>query len=264
MRGEVDLIARCLNTVSSLRSRRGWLAVGAALLALALGLAGWWSRQASDQQERARADSLAKAGRFAEALPLLQRQHRRQPNDLTLLRDLATCLAAVGRLDDASALLLQANERQPSDAGVLLELGRLSLERGDAAEAEAWLGKALAVDPTDRRSNHMLLQSLRLQGKETAAKDQLAKFQRLLADLARATEIMNDALKERPNDPDLHLELGVLLLRNGQTERGLQELERAVELEPRQRAAHAALADYYEKHGQPERAVVHRRALRKE
>ena len=143
-----------------------------------------------------------------------------------------------------------------------LERGRLALELDQPAQAEAWLRRALAIDPSDRRAHHRLYQSLRLQGKEKEAEEQLVTSERLAADLKRLGEIMTETMNQRPNDPDLHCELGILYLRNGQERHGLHWLERALELNPQHRGAHQALADHYEKVGQAERAAWHKNKLR--
>lgn len=207
------------------------------------------------------ADSLVKAGRFGDALPMLERHKQQRPNDAMVLVDLAICAAAAGALDQAQALLVQVLDQQPRHAVALLELGRVYFERGDPKSAETWLQKSLEVDPTDRRANHLLFQSLRLQGKDDQARALQARSERILADLTRLRQIMTDDLVKRPNDPDLFSELGALHLRNGQARQGLHWLEQTLKLDARHRSAHQSLAQYYEKIGQPERAAQHRRQL---
>jgi Tfp pilus assembly protein PilF len=208
------------------------------------------------------ADSLYKAGLFAEALPLLEELAPRHAGDATVIVALAGCRAAAGQLDKARELLDALLAKQPRHSVALLERGRLEFELDRPSEAEAWLKKALAADPSDRRANHLLYQCLRLQGKEKEAQEQLAKSERVAADLKRLGEIMTETMNERPNDPDLHCELGVLYLNYGQDRQGLHWLERALEIDPKHRGAHQALATYYARTGQAERAAWHKDKLR--
>jgi len=255
------LLSRCLAPVQTLRKRPRWALACAAFALAALAGGGWWVWNEYDKEQDARGYRLAKAGRFAEALPLLERQHRRRSNDVTVLLELASCRAALGQLENAQECLQKAIDLQPRNGAALLQLGRLSLESEQGELAESWLRKALAIDPTDRRAHHLLLQSLQMQGKEALAKEQFATLERLRADLARASAIMSDALKQRPHDADLHHELGALLLRNGQVRLGLEWLERALEIDRRHRPTRDTLASYYDKIGQPQLAAEYRRKL---
>ena len=83
----------------------------------------------------------------------------------------------------------------------------------------------------------------------------------MAADLTLLTDLMTDQLKQRPHDPDLHHRIGVLYLQNGLEQQGLSWLRRTLALDPMHRPAHQAFIDYYEKLGQPENALAHRRKL---
>ncbi|MCI0682927.1 MAG: tetratricopeptide repeat protein [Gemmataceae bacterium] len=207
------------------------------------------------------ADSLVKTGRFQQAAPLLEQLRTERPDDVTVLIGIALCHVAAREFDQAAALLSQALERQPGHALALLERGRLELEQNRPELAEGWLRKSLAADPADRRAHYMLFQCLRLQAKDEAADRQLADAKRVVADLNRLREIITDELARRPGDVGLHHELGVLYLRNGQAKQGIDWLERALKLDARHRPTHQALAEYYDKAGQPDRAAVHRGKL---
>jgi hypothetical protein len=66
--------------------------------------------------------------------------------------------------------------------------------------------------------------------------------------------------RNHPNDAAIRWELWQWSRRNGQDEEGLAWLLQLVRLEPKHAAAQAALADYFERAGQPRRAALHRGA----
>ena len=61
------------------------------------------------------------------------------------------------------------------------------------------------------------------------------------------------------HDPAPRLEAGRILLRLGKAPEGLRLLRTALLEDPRHRPTHQALADYYERAGNRERAARHRR-----
>jgi tetratricopeptide (TPR) repeat protein len=205
------------------------------------------------------ADALYLSGLWDEALRHYEQLRPSRPDDPAVLLGLAGCWANTGRLEEAQRLLDRLIADCPPNAVALMERGRLDLENERPAEAERWLRKSLAVNPSDRRTNHLLTQCLRLQGKDKEAREQEQKAERTLADLRRLGLILTEEMSKSPNDPNLHWELGVLCLRNGQVKQGLGWLSRALELDPRHKASHRALADYFTKAGDSARAAHHLR-----
>jgi Tfp pilus assembly protein PilF len=72
-------------------------------------------------------------------------------------------------------------------------------------------------------------------------------------------ELMQQVLKT-PRSAPLRHEIGALFLRNGFTEDGLSWLRTALEQDPAYRPAHQALAEHYQRTGQPDKAERHRQA----
>jgi predicted Zn-dependent protease len=157
---------------------------------------------------------------------------------------LARCHAQRGELaaaeEELDALLADA----PGHVGALCERGRLALEADQGALAEGCLRRALAQEPTDRDANHLLFQALRQQGKEDAAREQQEQTRRVLADLKRIGEIYNVDMPNRPRDPALHCELGVLYLRYGKDKLGVHWLRSALRENPNYEPARRALDKY--------------------
>ncbi len=90
---------------------------------------------------------LARTGRFAEALPCLERANRTAPLDLPVLHALASLLVLVGRGADADARYRVAASLMPKDLGLLRGWIRLSLMTGLRDQAQALVMQALTVEP---------------------------------------------------------------------------------------------------------------------
>jgi Tfp pilus assembly protein PilF len=60
------------------------------------------------------------------------------------------------------------------------------------------------------------------------------------------------------SDPAPRVEAARICMRNGQEQEGLRWLFGALQINPNHQPAHDALADYYERHGDTERARAHR------
>jgi tetratricopeptide (TPR) repeat protein len=204
------------------------------------------------------AECLLAGGDTREATPRYEALARERPDDPAVLLGLAVCRGQTGALQEARELLDRLLAADPRNAAALMERGRLALEMEDPAGAEVWLRKAVALDPSDRRSNHLLYVCLREQGKEEEAAQQQAHSIRVVNDLLRLGKILGEEMTRSPTNVDLHCELGVLYLRNGQEKQGLRWLHSALRLDPTHRGANGALADYYERAGDPVQAAAHR------
>src|SRR5205823_3225847 len=123
---------------------------------------------------------------------------------------------------------------------------------------EKWLRQACELEPGDYRAHYQLSQCLEHQGKEADARALLPKLDQIDADLRRIHEILVVRLAETPHDPALYMEVGVLCLRAGQDAEGLHWLNEALEEDPHHEPTHRALADYFDKHGNPALAARHR------
>jgi tetratricopeptide (TPR) repeat protein len=184
-----------------------------------------------DEVRRQFAEALLDSGSWQEAQKHFERLQQRQPADPAALLGLARCRAEAGELDEAGALLDNLLAVQADSPLALIERGRVSLQLGNPAEAEKWLRRAISLDPSDRRANYLLFESLAGQGKESEARQQQEKANQVLADLARLGEIFEE-LNKSPENVALHHELGVLYLRNGQEAKGLRWFQRALKLDP--------------------------------
>lgn len=198
-------------------------------------------------------------GGYEEALPHLERLAGERPDDPEVLARLARCQNMLGRRDAARQTLDRVLAGHPEDAAALRTRGQFALADRDPAEAEAWLRRAVAADPTDYQSQWFLFQALQQQGKAAEARAQLQVAEDVKDRTERLSELRSRKLTERPLDPALHYEMGLLLIRTGSPTEGEAWLKSALALDPDYAPAHAALADLYEKAGKPAEAAEHRR-----
>jgi tetratricopeptide (TPR) repeat protein len=201
---------------------------------------------------------LLRMGSYEEALPHLEQLARLNPDDPETQVGLARCQAMLGHPKQARELLAQVLQRHPDHAEALRTRGQFALSNGRPAEAERWLRRAADLLPDDYESQWLLFRSLQAQDKKEA-EAQLRKAEAAKDRAERLGELTSRQLSIRPLDPALHYEMGVQLLRSGNDETGVGWLLSALRLDPDYRPAHRALADYYERRGDAERAQEHRR-----
>jgi tetratricopeptide (TPR) repeat protein len=207
---------------------------------------------------------LLDSGSYDEALTHLEEVNRRRPGDPDVLLRIARCHAMLGRGKKGHALLAAVLAEHPWHGLALRTRGQMALTAGRPAEAEKWLQRAVRALPHDYHSHYALFQSLRQQKKDKEAAAQLARAQGLKNHLERLHEIISRTMSERPNDPALYCELGTLLLRTGRADLGERWLIGALKLDANYRPAHAALADYYQAHGDADKAASHRKRMKDE
>ncbi len=179
----------------------------------------------------------------------------RFPDDAEALFGLGQCRIEQGRAADAIPLIDRALSRDPnSSAGAALR-GRAALETGDAPGAEKWLRGTVRAEPGDAEALHLLVLALRAQRKDAEADDLTGRLDALRTDLRKLTELLR-AIDQLADAAPCH-EAGVIALRVGRTQQGLNLLHDALRRPGDHRATHAALAAHYKQAGQPDRAQHH-------
>jgi tetratricopeptide (TPR) repeat protein len=208
------------------------------------------------------AEILVDSSRHAEAVPHLERLREEQPANPEVLVALARCRMVQSRTDDARALLDTVLATHPDHLDALHQRGKVELEDGNFAEAERWLRKALGLAPGDPEARYTLFLSLNAQAnREGEAREELARWERERQRRDRLTRLLRTELNSKPNDPNLAQETGELLLQQGEDQKGLFWLHRALALDPRHAASHRALLAYYERTDNPAKVAEHRAAL---
>jgi tetratricopeptide (TPR) repeat protein len=181
-----------------------------------------------------------------------------QAENLAVRVGVARCLAALGKVDEAREWVEKVLEKDPKCVAALKELGRLELANQEPTKAEKWLRKALELAPADAEANYQMVLYLNLLGKPKEAEKFQERFHQLDEEVARLDGLFKKIAKS-PDDPALYQEVGSILLQLGKDSDGVRSLQIALTIDPKHRATHAALADYYEKKGDKDRAAEHRK-----
>jgi len=202
---------------------------------------------------------LLETGRYDEALKDLQQVRQWKPDDADLEVQIARCHERIGRPQQAEEILDAVFAKHPDYGPALRLRGQMLLQAGRPADAENWLRRAVNAVPDDYQASWSLYQAFEKQNKTAEAKDQLAFAEDLKDRGVRLGEITTREMTARPRDPALRCELGGLLLKKGLNELGERWLLSALTLDPHYRPAHAALAEYYRKQGDADKADAHRR-----
>jgi tetratricopeptide (TPR) repeat protein len=197
----------------------------------------------------------------AEALPHLEYVARKRQNDPAVLVRLARCYMDLGRHQEPAEILDRVLAEHPNFRLALGVRGELALQLDRPQEAEKYFREALVHDPADALTQFNLCKSLRQQGKDDEAQAAEQRLKVMETDIVRIHDILKNELGKAPNDPPLLTEIGTILLRAGSHREGVHWLYRALEHDPGYRPAHQALADHYERLGQTQQALRHRRFL---
>jgi tetratricopeptide (TPR) repeat protein len=220
--------------------------------------------QVNPQDDRARlrlGQALLLTGPAREAREQFEEWQRRHPDagpDSTAVRlGLARSWRLDGQTEKAQPVLDALLAEQPRHVGALTERGQVALDQGDRQRAEQCLRQAVELAPFDRQAVYNLYHCLQQGGKPAEIEQYRAQLERLDADLKRLGELTRAVLKT-PGDPALRVEAAAIFLRSGEEQEGLRWLGMALRLDPACRAAHEALAEYYERHGEQQRAARHR------
>jgi predicted Zn-dependent protease len=185
---------------------------------------------------------------------------QRWSDDPGALFGLALCRSELGETEQAVELLDTLLRAHPEDCQALTERGKLELQRNHPQEAEEYLQRSLAQGGPEREALFLLKQAQTHQGKREAAQKTQVALEQVETDMKQMEAVLRQVSKA-PRDPGPRLELARICLRNGQEQEALRWLLGTLQIAPDHQPTHQALAECYERIGQPEQAALHRRSL---
>ncbi len=164
----------------------------------------------------------------------LARAHALAPDLLPAAVALARAWLDTGRLDESESMLLELIRAHPDDPDLHFILGLCMVRMGRPADAVAPLSHALTLAPLHPDAPHahfMMATALEEAGRPSdAARERALSLEKKkwLAFLVRRQE----QLRKSPEDPRIHLSLGILWMEAGRLERAGFHLEEAHRLDP--------------------------------
>jgi tetratricopeptide (TPR) repeat protein len=195
-----------------------------------------------------------------EAQPHVEQLKQSHPERADVWTAVGRCRFLQGDLAAAEEAFDHVVEAAPDQPPGLLWRAKVALEKGQDAEAETWLRRAIELDPYFLEAHFSLQQCLERQtGRRAEAAAEKHRYDSLKADVEKLTSLMSGERSKTPETADRCAEIGALLLRLGRTKLARDWLGRALRLDDKNRAAHAALADWCEHEGDAEGAQEHRR-----
>ena len=182
-------------------------------------------------------------GDFTRAADVLDVAMRAQPRDAQLVLALGVARYGQRRFDDAIAQFLKVIEIDPRIEQPYVFLGKMLEQAGPRLpEITRVLLDWSAQEPENARAKLLVAKALLAANRRDE----------------RAEPLLRESLKLDANDWEAHYELGVALENRHAYADAAAELDRAVQLDPKQAMAHYHLARVYDRLGQAERAQAER------
>lgn len=157
---------------------------------------------------------------------------------------LAASLQTQNRLEEAAQVLDLALQRFPDDYRLLVQKAEGFVEQGEYAAAEKLLRPE--IDSGSRRRELRYAYAVALRG--IGRIDEAAEHFAYTSEAAERTAAANQriaAVAVEPTNADLRHEIGQTHLTYGNIEDGLMWLQSALEIDPKHRPSHRALAEHY-------------------
>jgi tetratricopeptide (TPR) repeat protein len=180
---------------------------------------------------------------LAETRDMLERLRAEQPDHPDVLRLLGAVLLDLGELTAARQVVERLVALRPADGEALALLGQLELAADRVHEAERHLRVAVARSPGSHAAHVQLSQCLFRVRKADEAKAVGERAGRIEAD-RKAIARLYGQVKDRPNEPRIRYDLGVLHRRVGDAQVGAFWLQSALDVDPEFEPARQALAEH--------------------
>jgi predicted CXXCH cytochrome family protein len=153
-------------------------------------------------------DVLASEGKSSEAIVQYREVIRRKPDSLAGLLGLGRSLRKAGRLPEAAEAFLRATQALPDDASAWLELGQTYVKQGRKPEAIAALEKSLLLDHESPEAHYAI------------------------GLITQSEASFREAIRLRPDYPEAHMNLAILLIGQQRMEEAGYHFETALRYDP--------------------------------
>ncbi len=174
---------------------------------------------------------LHERGDYREAMSRLQRMLQDNDRDAFALGELAINQLAMDDWQAATTLLEKYNDIRGRQAWGTAHLGRAFDLQGETSVAEQYYREALEIDPNFAIAHYWLGLLLGREGKQEAAQESFAQYDRLRS-LLNTEHSLNMALLRNDHDVDALIRLAKVRYDVGRREEAVSTLKRAHRLAP--------------------------------
>ena len=194
---------------------------------------------------------------FQDALDTYQAYRKMAPDDWESLFAIAECQYSLRQPEARTTLENLLNDHPQHRRGLLLA-AKINIAENAPAKALPYLRKAMELGPPDPEVLQALIVVLqKLKRPEEA--DQVEKQFWQILEKGKQLNRLKEKIQAEPRDPALRYQAGMLALELGREKEATDWFQTVFYIDPGHRATHLALADYWSKHGEPERAAYHLR-----
>ncbi len=197
------------------------------------------------------------AGQTAKAGPHFDDLLQQMPRDPRVLLGVARYHRASARPERALEYLDTLLRDHPDNAEGWAQRGRAYRDQGNSTEAVRCLRKSFELEPRSYAVGFDLYTELYALGqiKEAKAIEQRVEHQKQQEKLVERLLIR---LENDRKSASLRYEIGMVYFRNELNEMALNWFRSALQVDPDHRPTHEALADYYQRQGDKQKARFHR------
>ena len=179
-----------------------------------------------------RINFITQDGRFADAIPILEKEIEKNPAVTSLYYMLSGCYLELGQFDKAIPILRKALELDPDFKAAKMNLGKALLEVKDYSGAATVLEELVAKNP-DMSDAHVSLEM---------AYAKAHRIPEAIRECRRVLELM-------PGHYPSQLNLGLLLAQSGDLEGAITNLQKAAATTPADPGPHLFMARVYAQMG---------------
>jgi tetratricopeptide (TPR) repeat protein len=197
-------------------------------------------------------------GEYREAMDLFQARWQAEPTNTGAMLGVAYCQRRLGEQEAALATLDRLLAQDGNHAGGMFLQGQLTLDLGNPKEAISWLLHAQELTPKDPEVLFALSRCLRLLGRTDESLSCQREWDRVQAEWKRLEDIRKEIARQ-PANVALRHDAGKILQGLGRYAEAVRWYQSILQIDPAQRPTHEALANCFEKIGDPERVVYHRK-----
>jgi tetratricopeptide (TPR) repeat protein len=169
----------------------------------------------------------------------------------------AQSLIQLGQQTSAHQLVKEILQSDPHNSSTLTEMAKIAMQNGDDIQAQKMLKEVVDREPGNTKARYQYVLCLQKLGRDQEAKQQNERLTQMDKDLQRIRVIVTREMQNRPNDPQLRFEVGMIAMRAGLAREGARWLKTVLELDPHHSGAHEALAGYYQVIGNSGLAARH-------